>query len=39
MPNITTYALDVGAMTPLLWMFEEREVMMEFMNVFQSQTA
>jgi NADH-quinone oxidoreductase subunit D len=23
--NITTQALDVGAMTPLLWMFEERE--------------
>lgn len=28
--NITTQALDVGAMTPLLWMFEEREIMMEF---------
>ena len=28
--NITTYALDVGAMTPLLWMFEEREVMLDF---------
>lgn len=28
--NITTQALDVGAMTPLLWMFEERERMMEF---------
>ena len=27
--NITTQALDVGAMTPLLWMFEEREKMME----------
>lgn len=28
--NVTTQALDVGAMTPLLWMFEERELMMEF---------
>ena len=28
--NITTQALDVGAMTPLLWFFEEREKMMEF---------
>jgi NADH-quinone oxidoreductase subunit D len=28
--NITTQALDVGAMTPLLWMFEERERLMEF---------
>ncbi|MFN0044450.1 MAG: NADH-quinone oxidoreductase subunit D [Alphaproteobacteria bacterium] len=28
--NITTFALDVGAMTPLLWAFEERETLMEF---------
>ena len=28
--NIATYALDVGAMTPLLWFFEEREKLMEF---------
>jgi NADH-quinone oxidoreductase subunit D len=28
--NITTQALDVGAMTPLLWMFEERERILEF---------
>ena len=28
--NITTFALDVGAMTPLLWAFEEREHLMEF---------
>jgi len=28
--NVTTQALDVGAMTPLLWMFEEREKMLEF---------
>jgi NADH-quinone oxidoreductase subunit D len=28
--NITTFALDVGAMTPLLWGFEEREILMEF---------
>ncbi len=27
---ITTQAIDVGAMTPLLWMFEEREKMLEF---------
>jgi NADH-quinone oxidoreductase subunit D len=28
--NITTYALDVGAITPSLWGFEERERLMEF---------
>lgn len=28
--NITTQAIDIGATTPLLWMFEEREKMMEF---------
>ncbi len=28
--NLTTYALDVGAMTPLLWGFEQREILMEF---------
>jgi len=28
--NITTFALDVGAVTPLLWGFEEREKLMEF---------
>lgn len=28
--NITTQAMDVGAMTPTLWGFEEREKLMEF---------
>src|SRR5256885_378123 len=28
--NITTFALDVGAITPLLWGFEERERLLEF---------
>ena len=27
---LTTHALDVGAMTPFLWLFEEREKLMEF---------
>lgn len=27
---LTTHALDVGAMTPFLWAFEEREKMLEF---------
>ncbi|CAB1345239.1 unnamed protein product, partial [Coregonus sp. 'balchen'] len=27
---ITTHALDIGAMTPFFWMFEEREKMFEF---------
>ena len=27
---LTTHALDVGALTPMLWAFEEREKMMEF---------
>ena len=28
--NITAYAMDVGAMTPMLWAFEQRELLMEF---------
>lgn len=28
--SLTTHALDVGALTPLLWGFEEREKLMEF---------
>ena len=28
--NIASYAMDVGAMTPFLWTFEEREKLMEF---------
>jgi NADH-quinone oxidoreductase subunit D len=28
--NITTYALDVGAITPSLWGFEQRETLLEF---------
>ena len=28
--NITAYAMDVGAMTPMLWAFEHREILMEF---------
>ncbi len=28
--NVTAFAIDVGAMTPMLWGFEEREKLMEF---------
>ena len=28
--NICSYAIDVGAMTPMLWAFEDRERLMEF---------
>lgn len=28
--NVCSYAIDVGAMTPMLWAFEERERLMEF---------
>ena len=28
--NVTSYALDVGALTPTLWGYEEREILMEF---------
>jgi len=28
--NLTTHAMDVGALTPILWGFEERERLMEF---------
>ena len=28
--NVASYAMDVGAMTPMLWMFEDREHLMEF---------
>src|SRR5690606_40473101 len=28
--SVTTHAIDVGALSPLLWAFEEREKIMEF---------
>ena len=28
--NVTTFAMDVGALSPALWAFEEREKLMEF---------
>jgi len=28
--NVTSFAIDVGAITPMLWGFEEREKLMEF---------
>jgi len=27
---VCSHAMDVGALTPLLWLFEEREKLMEF---------
>ena len=37
--NITTYALDVGAITPSLWGFEEREKLMEFYEAASGRAA
>ena len=28
--NVCTFAMDIGAMTPMLWGIEEREILMEF---------
>lgn len=28
--NVTSFAMDIGAMTPPLWAFEQRELLMEF---------
>ncbi|MCP5367435.1 MAG: NADH-quinone oxidoreductase subunit D [Hyphomicrobiales bacterium] len=28
--NVSAYAMDIGAMTPMLWAVEERELLMEF---------
>ena len=30
--NVTTFAIDVGAITPLLWLFEERDKINEFIE-------
>jgi NADH-quinone oxidoreductase subunit D len=30
MLNVPAYAMDVGAITPFLWAFEQREILMEF---------
>ena len=31
--NVPAYAMDVGAMTPMLWCFEQRELLMEFYEI------
>jgi len=30
--NVCAFAMDIGAMTPFLWGFEEREILMEFFD-------
>ena len=37
--NVTTFALDVGAITPALWGFEEREKLMEFHEAASGRAA
>jgi hypothetical protein len=32
--SITTHILDVGALTPFLWLFEERKILLEFYEKF-----
>jgi NADH dehydrogenase (ubiquinone) Fe-S protein 2 len=36
---IGCHAIDVGAMTPMLWAFEEREKLMEFYKEFLGTNA
>ena len=37
--NITTQGMDVGALTPIFWGFEEREKLMEFYEESEWSTA
>lgn len=34
---VTTHILDIGAFTPFLWYFEERESRLIYMNYYQVQ--